>query len=200
MLGIRKVLLTLSLLAVMVMASGSSFAAIIGPQVEFRFLNIASDDAIAQVGDEFAVDLFVNYTSGAGSVLTDLNFSLQFDQGDKDLLTFKTVDSNLPGSFGGTLSTDGNAVNIETSSFFVPSGTVADPFVTLYFEAVAPGAGNFDILTETVNFSTFGPQSDESIDYVADFDGSYQVVPVPAAVWLLGSGIVGLAFIRRRKN
>jgi hypothetical protein len=30
------------------------------------------------------------------------------------------------------------------------------------------------------------------------FNGTYSPVPVPAAVWLLGSGLLGLIGIRRR--
>ena len=38
------------------------------------------------------------------------------------------------------------------------------------------------------------------IGYNATFGGTATVVPVPAAVWLLGSGLLGLVGVARRKK
>jgi hypothetical protein len=56
----------------------------------------------------------------------------------------------------------------------------------------------FTIDLEAVN--SFFEATDFSIDYIQPLDYDIQVVPIPAAVWLLGSGLVGLAAVRRRKK
>lgn len=36
--------------------------------------------------------------------------------------------------------------------------------------------------------------------YVIEYESATAVVPVPAAVWLFGSGLLGLAVVARRKK
>ncbi len=45
-----------------------------------------------------------------------------------------------------------------------------------------------------------GNGDDKSNSAVLSFAGAYSVVPVPAAVWLFGSGLIGLVGVARRKK
>jgi hypothetical protein len=52
---------------------------------------------------------------------------------------------------------------------------------------------NFDVLSLTMTNSNAGYS-------IGPFDPGPQVVPVPAAVWLFGSGLLGLVGVARRKK
>ena len=57
---------------------------------------------------------------------------------------------------------------------------------------------------DTLDYSAAVPFGDPSgfggVAYAINMVGSYNPVPVPAAVWLFGSGLMGLAAIARRKK
>jgi hypothetical protein len=59
-------------------------------------------------------------------------------------------------------------------------------------------SGFGDIIGFEINFE--GSKVDTVPSYVAMDDLEYNAVPVPASVLLLGSGLLGLFGIRRRKN
>lgn len=92
------------------------------------------------------------------------------------------------------------------NSFF-PVATGQTLLFTAYFEAV--GGGNFD---DTSVYFTYGsdvtPLAVEGVEVNGVYTENHALtitaetistVPVPAAVWLLGSGLFGLTGLRRRK-
>jgi hypothetical protein len=89
---------------------------------------------------------------------------------------FDTTDGSGAYLFEGFERSLNNAYMVEVSLATVPSGFIATTPTSLYF--VDPASGN-PILT-------------------ADF--GFQAVPVPAAAWLFGSGLLGLLGMARRKR
>ena len=87
--------------------------------------------------------------------------------------------------FGGDLNTSA------TPGSWTPGGLLA----RLTLDSVLPG-DLFDISLNESN--SFFLDTEINLDVIT---GTYQVqvVPVPAAVWLLGSGLLGLVAIRRKK-
>ena len=94
---------------------------------------------------------------------------------------------------GTTYSFIGDDSGSDLSGNYQPNGLLAR--ITL--DDVAYGDW-FAIDLEAVN--SFFEATDFSIDYIQPLDYDIHVVPIPAAVWLLGSGLVGLAAVRRRKK
>lgn len=97
-------------------------------------------------------------------------------------LTFSALD--FGGIFGGTqfflAPDDLNAVNVES---FVDNGDGTYGVVVRYIGTINDPGGSFH------NFASNWR-----------LEGTMTVVPVPAAVWLLGSGLIGLVGIARRKK
>ena len=116
---------------------------------------------------------------GTGTVELDLAYSLEVESFD-----------NLPSGFA--------AASIEAFGTFTP---IESSFLLLNGE---PGPGGF--LEEsgvlTLGFSVDGiSEADPVFDLLTVFtsaDASVAVVPIPAAAWLFGSALIGLAGLRRR--
>lgn len=80
------------------------------------------------------------------------------------------------------------------------SGTEAGPAATLSGSAL-DGAGNAVLVSSnTVNGWGFFAGTPYTEVFSVNFVEVINPVPVPAAVWLFGSGLVGLAGIARRKK
>jgi hypothetical protein len=118
---------------------------------------------------------------GTGTVEIDLAYTLEVDSFD-----------NLPEGFA--------AASIEAYGTFTP---VESAFLLVEGE---PGPGSF--LDEsgvlTLGFSVDGISEQEPLlDFLTVFtsaDATAAVVPVPAAAWLFGSAVLGLAGLRRRSK
>lgn len=181
--------LTKGLLALGVMFIASQVnAATIALTPSVTTVNTGDAFSLTVVGSDFVTDV----SSGGvqlnwdptlvtmTSTVADLNASL-FSNGLLDL----GVTSVISGSsvvVGGTFGT-------------IP-GTLFN-FVTFNFQAIS--TANIDILN-----SAFGDWQDGAGQAVLDvnFVGAtvlVNAVPVPAAVWLFGSGLIGLVGIARRK-
>jgi hypothetical protein len=95
--------------------------------------------------------------------------------------------------FGAGFVTPVNTIQgSENLLFEYLAGTPASPYITI------PTYGSFDPnAIGEYNFAIQVTKSGWNIENVAM---DVQVVPVPAAVWLFGSGLIGLVGIARRKN
>ncbi len=60
--------------------------------------------------------------------------------------------------------------------------------------------GNAYTLDYTATVPTDGKTSFGGVSYSLHLEGTVQAVPIPAAVWLLGSGLLGLVGVARRKS
>ena len=111
--------------------------------------------------------------------------------GFDDLFNFSTV---MPGQLDITLATFGAPAGVAGATFdFFSADFVAIP---------PPGSSNLAIM-----LGSGGDWQDGNLLPIPDADVNYfgaqvnvNAVPVPAAVWLFGSGLIGLVGIARRKT
>ena len=137
-------------------------------------------------GEAFSINAIID---GAGALVGGV-------PGD-DLSVVGAVDLGMSGSFSGVLLTG------EITGFgFQDSGGTTDFYdftFTLTGGLLAP------LYSPTLGVSLTSEQSNFAGVFTADFDGEAKgtlgaVIPVPAAVWLFSSGLLGLVGIARRKK
>ncbi len=143
---------------------------------------------------------------GTAGAYLDLSFNVGVVNGAGDDLKIFLIGS------------DGQTVNLtigtETRTFNLPTGSGetgvndslydAFPIVGLGIDLDAFGSSLTGPVTEfrlTIGDRWCGDASTRgSCSGVPSFVGAYNVVPVPAAVWLFGSGLIGLVGVARRKK
>ena len=158
--------------------------------------------------DTFIGDLMNNggvfapgYTSGTTSVVGSYTQSpegtLRIDLGGQlSGSEYDVLDISGAANIGGTL--DINFVDFGSGLF---SANLVDSFDVLFAESIV---GEFDLLTLAI----LGDGLDWNIEYLVDAIDTTDIVrlnvvsavPIPAAVWLFGSGLIGLAGLARRKK
>lgn len=163
---------------------------------------------ISDSGDDilFSVQLLTS----AFSVSPDANFGLQnFSFNVNDLLTVGPANISTVDPSTWTISTNTNAGGGFGKFDFQLSGTGSDRTDLLTFSITGVSG---DTINDYAIGSDLNPSSGEFFAaHIAGFDGknsitgaqfagSTAVVPVPAAVWLFGSGLLGLAGIARRRK
>ena len=172
------------------------------------YAQVTVSDSTTTVGDiDFSVELLTSAFAVSGSNFGMQNFSFNFDPSlsvdasniiDISPLSWAvskgSKGSNAGGGFGKfgfKLSGKGNS-RTELLSFSITG--VVDDTVNSY-------AMGSTLNPEAVEFFATHIAGFDAINGVtsAKFAGS-TVVPVPAAVWLFGSGLIGLIGIARRKN
>ncbi|VAW53711.1 hypothetical protein MNBD_GAMMA05-1214 [hydrothermal vent metagenome] len=173
--------LKLLVLSAILLIPGVSSAEIIKPALDIQ--NFAGDSGVTLTGTTFDIDstVFTIVTDGAPIDIDDVNF----------LLT--SVGSFL----GGT--------GIFSGSFTVGGGLLTGTFTDLTVLDFGGGDGTFGGDVTYTGGSLQGSLVGGRIEGgfsgydVAAKLGEVAVVPVPAAVWLFGSGLLGLVGIARRK-
>lgn len=163
-----------------IISSNSGQAAVEGSLLAFN--NIAANtQKIGIYADE------LNAASGAPLALDEsnggANLSAISTNPNAPVGSFPTLGYHGKGNWGSNM---GNGVTFNTEG-------VVDSALAIYFSHVSTtdfNSGIADFLTD-VTLSSNGQLA---------FGGSVPQVPVPAAVWLMGSGLVGLFSVGRRKS
>jgi hypothetical protein len=126
----------------------------------------------AELGTTFSA-----FTSNGGSVFPTLGTGTIVDSQDIRINPFANVDKGVDIGAGLSLTGQGTAVNIENATGLISTG------------------GPFDLMSVTV---AFGLTDQTGVGFSGFVEQT--PVPVPAAVWLFGTGFIGLlAAARRRK-
>ncbi len=119
------------------------------------------------------------------------------------------IDFNLDSAysfsfFSEWMEADGNAnVYYELSSWDTNSIVFSNNIVNGFYSAWETGtlaAGNYRLIVEAISDADGQNINLGSGSAAGDFGLELTAVPVPAAVWLFGSGLLGLAGVARRKK
>jgi len=125
---------------------------------------------------------------GGSTDPTPVSFSLLPYDPDTAIFTgytgFNSVAATPPASDGGTAPVDDTNPPSPPIGIFALTINLADEF--------GSGFGTFD----GVQLQIYG----DGYDAAPSFVGTTAVIPVPAAVWLFGSGLIGLVGVARRKK
>ncbi|VAW76723.1 hypothetical protein MNBD_GAMMA15-167 [hydrothermal vent metagenome] len=135
--------------------------------------------------DNFTLDV-------AGNIFTGQNGRVQQFTGSGGGTDFFTL------SLGGSNGTISGSVGTNTINRFTVDWRGAALFPDPFVLAQDLTTGDFSYRRFTLRFND-GTTTTTTIDNAADITfGSATVVPVPAAVWLFGSGLVGLIGVAKR--
>lgn len=156
-------------------------------------LLVASQINAATIFEATNADINIAATTGGGTFAmfdneADLNaglpaFTLGISQGD-----LIVVDPVPPASTTSLLNQmTGSSIAITNSNFVFGAFNAGSWILGTGTELFSPGSNLWDITFQGIN---------PEIKIVVDI----QAVPVPAAVWLFGSGLIGLVGVARRKN
>lgn len=163
---------------------------------------ISFDNSLTNIGlgNVFSLDVtgtgFVSSADGGG-------VNLSFDHNVLNVLSVSINETVWDfGGFGistGTIDNSVGALNGVMVNTFSNPGT---SFIVATIEFQAVGMGVSDLMLSEFNLnpwasggSTVNPTFEQSTVTVAS-----TVVPVPAAAWLFGSGLIGLIVLARRKK
>lgn len=168
---------------IILLTCGHSLAGTVHFQLDPQFKEVL-------VGETF--DLNVMVSSFENEDINSVEFSISFDNNYFNLESFNT-DFTLvsPAGFAdygvGSTSIGRGDANIEVGTFT--------------FTALNPVELTAINLIDITLFSSLEPGRDSRIDsnIIASPGLVVSAVPIPGAAWLLGSGLFGFAFIRRRK-
>ncbi len=146
-----------------------------------------------QSGSTISFNLSVSLDAPTWSGWLDIGYNtslLSFAgaSGQSDLWVFERIEDN------------GTFLDVKFESVSDLGESFDDPMLTLNFNVI--GSGSDMLIAAHHNASNSFVNANTSQEIPVIFGGaSYTVtaVPVPAAVWLFGSGLVGLAGVARRK-
>lgn len=178
------------------------------------FTKIASPLAAValSLGVGSAQAALVNFTLTGEVVYADVGNGFGLNGGDAVSVVGTFDDSVLSGGTGTVsfASGSGNSFTVTAGSY---SFTEADDVSGGVYPTLALNSGMFDDFNFLANIGSFGyfdsqlgffDGDDDNYGVISgtwvDFSMTPVVVPVPAAVWLFGTGLLGLVGIARRKN
>ncbi len=137
---------------------------------------------------------------GYASSLFTLSGDIDFDLGGvfeiKRMALWNDRDGQSIGSFTLFISSDSGFVSSTNLGTFLPTTSLTNPVQAEVFD-ITDGVGQFVRLR--INYPQDSGLSIVNFGELA-FDVSVSSVPVPAAAWLFGSGLLGLIGMARRKN
>lgn len=135
----------------------------------------------------------VTLTNSGSSVLNNISYANGFDP-DQDAYTYGTYDTmNIKSD--GIVTAFGAVSNNPISIIGDGKGSVSSEWDTNPYSIHNDGYGDYTI-SMLWDIGSLAPGESKTID----FDYSPIATPVPAAVWLLGSGLVGLVGLKKRRG
>ena len=86
-----------------------------------------------------------------------------------------------------------------SDQYFTMTG-ITSTFNILRLEYIAPLTASGGVINLQLGEPQFGSLESDSIDFRYISAGTVSAVPVPAAVWLFGSALAGLGWMRRKQT
>ena len=183
---------TLGIIVIALLVASNAFGAIVYIQ--------APGGSVVTPGSSFEVDLKIDGVPNPGLGSWAVDFKI----------TGPASIQSIPSSSGGWAITQPPADTLNTGAqglggltFSPPMG---DGILLVALTLQCTGAGNvslslLDHFLSSPALSAFTLDNGQSLDNSITFQGlQVSQVPIPAAVWLLGSGVVGLVALKRRKK
>jgi hypothetical protein len=153
---------------------------------------ISIGDYEIQIGEIETIDVLISDISD--TIINTFDFTLEFNADGlmaSNLLPGSSVPS--PMWFQGQIDNDNGTVKALYSVFMPPQPQIDTDGIIASFDLTGLIPGVYDLRIANVSFSdTTTPVIVETIN------GSISVVPIPPALLLLGSGLVGIIGLRRR--
>ncbi len=191
--------LAIGLVGLMGMVSGAN-AALTYPALDIQTLT--GDTGITSTATSFTIDatafkIILDSASSSFIDIPDQTFLLKSDTSGAGTISVNGG-SSFSGSFtnltvyylGGTFSTGGFTADVNYLGGSLVSGLTSGRIEGGFAGATYSGTPGLIIPFGTIF----------TADTISAKLGQVQTVPVPAAVWLFGSGLIGLAGIARRKK
>jgi len=142
------------------------------------------------LGDSFSVDIVGDFTELAGGVI-DLGFTSSVLQIDS--VAINPYFDYFPDSGGPASGDTWSGIAFDTFVNNPASGSVT--IATINLTALASGSGSLDVLGTSELYSATALLSPTPSSGTVNVSA----VPVPAAMWLFGSALFGIAIVSRRK-
>lgn len=180
---------------------GNQFSAITGGGV-----NGSSNYGVSYMG--YSTPPTITYTSSgaiSGMYVTNTTYAyLSMRDGDAYAKQFGGTSGDDADWFKLTINGSSGGVSAGSVDFYLADYRFADNsqdyIINDWTWVDLSGLGNVDTLTFSETSSDTGAYGMNTPAYFALDDVTSSPVPIPGAVWLLGSGLFGLIGIRRRKQ
>ena len=159
-----------------------------------------NDFSIAPGGSQ-AIDLYAVVTDDAVMdplFLQGFAVDLRYDSNLMNVTAASVDTLQWPFGANADFATDGSVV-LKGGALNAPPGMPA-LLASITFMCEAPGTSDLWVLDPDPSFDDFGLSNGAILDdqLTGQVIGSVNQVPIPGAVWLLGSGILGLIGLRRK--
>ncbi len=177
---INKSLCVLAVITSLLISSGSAWADTVA---------FSPDTSNVGVGEIFNVDIVGDFTELAGGVI-DLGFDSAAVQINS--VTIDPYFDFLPDGGGPSTGDTWQGIGFDVLANDPATGIFT--IATINITALVPGTSNLTILGTSEFFSATA-QLFPTVN-----SGTIATVPIPAAAWLFGSGLIGLIGIARRKK
>ncbi|MBI4776479.1 MAG: hypothetical protein HY788_20270 [Deltaproteobacteria bacterium] len=178
------------------------------PNAQAAFLSVSpvgSFDAVAAGATSITYDVFFNVEGGESFTFGSWDFVMQYDTAELDNWATSYL---LAGTISEvTLGSLNNLFFSLTPATDVTFGSAGAYLLTsLTFDILAPvqffdGIADFSVLSQIGDlFTGFTTAQGDFYQYDGAAGADVGTVPIPGAVWLLGSGILGLLGLNRGRR